>query len=131
MARWITVGVDTPSKPAIRRAAEDCGCSVGDAFLAFFRLFSWLDETTSDGRIPTDRGEVDAVARLPGFAASLERSGWLSFSPDGGWMSVANWDEHNGQNAKRRASNAVRMSSKREDLRGAGLPVRRCPGGAH
>ena len=43
MARWLKVAVDTPYKTAIRNAARDCGVSRGDAFLAFFELYSWLD----------------------------------------------------------------------------------------
>lgn len=127
MSRWIKVGVDTPSKPAIRQAARDCFCSVGDAFLAFFRLYSWLDEQTEDGVVATDRDEVDAVARLPGFAASLERSGWLMFGPDGEGLKVANWDEHNGRCAKRRAAAARAMTAMREEARARGEPVRPLP----
>jgi hypothetical protein len=127
MARWLKIGVDTPQKPAIRQAAKDCACSVGDAFLAFFRLYAWLDEQTEDGVVATDREEVDAVARLPGFAASLERSGWLMFGPDGEGLKVANWMEHNGQCAKRRAQSTRMMSALREERRKAGMPVRPCP----
>ena len=127
MARWIKVGVDTPNKPAIRNAARDCTCSVGDAFLAFFRLYAWLDENTEDGSVATDRTEVDAVARLPGFAASLERSGWLMFGPDGEGLKVANWDSHNGQCSKRRAEKARMMARLREERRANGIPVRPCP----
>ena len=115
MARWIKVGVDTPMKPAIRDAARDCGCSRGDAFLAFFRLYSWLDENTADGTIYASREEVDGIAQLPGFASSLEMSGWLSF--EGDLCTVANWDEHNGQNAKRRAQSARMMTQLREERR--------------
>ena len=115
MARWIKVGVDTPMKPAIRDAARDCGCSRGDAFLAFFRLYSWLDENTADGTIYASREEVDGIAQLPGFAVSLEMSGWLSFRGD--LCTVVNWDEHNGQNAKRRAQSARMMTQLREERR--------------
>jgi hypothetical protein len=125
MARWIKISVDTPNKPAIRNAARDCGCSQGDAFIAFFRLYSWLDEQTADGMLYTDRQEVDAVARLPGFAASLERSGWLAFSGD--TCQVINWNQHNGQSAKRRAQEAKRMNELREERRRQGMPVRPCP----
>ena len=125
MARWIKVCVDTPNKQAMRNAARDCGCSAGDAFLAFFRLYSWLDEQTADGRLATDRDDVDAVARLPGFAASLERSGWLTF--EGDECVVTNWEEHNGQNAKRRAESARLMTALREEKRRAGQVVRPLP----
>ncbi len=125
MERWIKFCVDLPNKPEIRNAARDCGCSVGDATLAFLRLFSWLDEQTADGRLATDRDDVDAAARLPGFAASLERSGWLAFSD--GECVVTNWEKHNGQNAKRRAMKARWMSEQRDDMRRRGLEVRPCP----
>lgn len=115
MARWIKVDVDTPMKPAIRDAAADCAVSRGDAFLAFFRLYSWLDENTADGVVYASREEIDGVAQLRGFAASLERSGWLSF--DGDLCTVSNWDEHNGQNAKRRAQSARLMTRLREERR--------------
>ncbi len=124
--RWIKIGVDTPSKPAIVRLQADCGVSRGDAFLAFFRLYSWLDEQTADGTLYADAEEVDAVARLPGTAASLSRSGWLAFRPDGR-LTVANWQEHNGQSAKRRAMDAARKSARREEMRRNGEFVRPLP----
>jgi len=124
--RWIKIDVDTPSKPAIVRLANDCGVSRGDAFLAFFRLYSWLDEQTADGTLYADAEEVDAIARLPGTAASLSRSGWIAFYPDGR-LTVTNWQEHNGQSAKRRAMNARYQTECRERKRKAGLPVRSCP----
>lgn len=124
--RWIKIDVDTPNKPAIVRLANDCGVSRGDAFLAFFRLYSWLDEQTADGTLYADAEEVDAIARLPGTAASLARSGWLTFYPDGR-LTVTNWQEHNGQSAKARALHAKRQNEYRERLRKAGAPVRSCP----
>lgn len=125
MSRWLKIDVATPEKPAIVALARDCGCTRGDAFLAFFRLFSWLDEQTADGRTTATREDVDHASWLPGCAASLERSGWLSFDADG--MVVSNWGEHNGQCAKRRAQNAVRMNELRRQARAEGLPVRPCP----
>ena len=125
MARWLKVDVDIMSKQAIRAVARDCGCDVANAFAAWFRLYSWLDEQTADGTLPTDRAELDAVARLPGIADSFERSGWLSF--DGNTCTVTNWGEHNGQCAKRRAEKARMMTRLREERRAAGIEVRPCP----
>ena len=124
--RWIKIDVDTPNKPAIVRLANDCGVSRGDAFLAFFRLYSWLDEQTADGTLYADAEEVDAIARLPGTAASLARSGLITFYTDGR-LTVTNWQEHNGQSAKRRAMDARRQNECRERKRQAGLPVRSMP----
>ena len=125
MARWLKVGVDTPYKTAIRNMAKDCGCTRGDAFLAWFDLYSWLDEQTADGRLETDHAELDRKAGLAGAAASLERSGWLTFAD--GVCTITNWEEHNGQNAKRRALDARRKTEIREEMRKQGLPVRPCP----
>lgn len=124
--RWIKIDVDTPNKRAIVRLADDCGVSRGDAFLAFFRLYSWLDEQTADGSLYADPEDVDAVARLAGAAHSLEHSGWLTFS-EGGKLTVTNWQKHNGHSAKRRAMDAMRKNAKREELRKAGAPVRPLP----
>jgi len=126
MSRWIKIEVETPQKRQIRRLAAVCGVSVGDAFLAFFRLYSWLDEQTADGWLYADAEDVDAVARLQGTAASLAASGWLIFYADGK-MQVANWCEHNGQSAKRRAMEARRQNECRERKRKNGLPTRPLP----
>lgn len=123
--RWIKVDVDIMNKPAIRAAARDCGCDVANAFAAWFRLYSWLDEQTADGTLPTDRAELDAVARLPGIAASFERSGWLTFNGD--TCTVTNWGSHNGQCAKRRAQSARLMNQLREERRKNGQHVRQMP----
>ena len=125
MARWLKVAVDTPYKTAIRNAARDCGCSRGDAFLAFFELYSWLDEQTDDGRLATDPAELNRWAGIPGFAESLSRSGWLTFQGDE--CIITNWGEHNGQCAKRRAEKARMMTRLREERRAAGIEVRPCP----
>ena len=125
MSRWIKVDVSILSKPAIRAAARDCACTIGDAFAAWFRLYSWLDEQTADGVMYTDRDEIDTVSRLLGFAASLERSGWLAFSGD--TVIVSNWESHNGQNAKRRALDAKRKNLIREEMRRNGITPRPCP----
>lgn len=125
MSRWLKVDVDIMNKPSIRAVARDCGCDVANAFAAWFRLYAWLDENTADGTLLTDPAELDAVARLPGITASFERSGWLTFYGD--TCTVTNWGSHNGQNAKRRAANARRMSEQREEMRRQGMEVRPCP----
>ena len=66
--RWIKIDVDTPSKPAIVRLANDCGVSRGDAFLAWFDLYAWLDEQTADGRLEIN-GRRTAAEALVGKAS--------------------------------------------------------------
>lgn len=124
--RWIKVDVTTPTKWELLQVMDDCHVTQGDAFLAWFRVWTWLDEATTDGRLPrVTPAMVDAQAQLRGFAASMQRSGWLLFDADG--LTVANWCKHNGSCAKRRAQNAVRMNDLRKEKRRAGIPVRALP----
>lgn len=126
MSRWIKIEVSTPDKGELLAAAEQCHCSQGDAFLAFFRLYSWLDEQTTDGFLPhyTPR-MIDARACLAGFGLALAGVGWLSFNAAG--CTVTNWCRHNGSCAKRRAQEAKRLNSLRDAKLMAGLPVRPLP----
>ena len=109
---WIKVEIGTPMKPEIDEIMDACSVSRGEAFLAWFKLWSWLDETTEDGFIPRATPErIDARSGLKGMAEALEISGWLSFNSDG--CSVVNWHKHNGESAKKRASDTVRKQKSR------------------
>ena len=114
MAKWIKVETHTPDKAEIRQLARRCGCTKAEAFLAFFRLFVWLDEETDDGIVefltPED---VDEIGGLPGLGGALAEVHWLSFGPNG--LMVANWDRHNGQSAKRRCLDAERKRRVRQE----------------
>ena len=126
MSRWIKVDVATPEKSEVLACMEDCQCTQGEAFLAWFRVWAWLDERTTDGWLPRMTPKlIDGVARLPGFSESMQRSGWLTFQPDG--CMVANWCRHNGACAKRRAQEASRLAAIREEKRKVGEPVRSLP----
>ena len=113
MARWIKVETHTPEKAEIRHIARLCGCTKAEAFLAFFRVFVWLDEQTDDGHVefftPAD---ADEIAGLGGFGEALQEVRWITFGPTG--AVVANWERHNGQSAKRRCLDAER---KRRNIR--------------
>lgn len=110
---WIKVDKDTPEKWQISNIIDDCHCSQGDAFLAFFKLFRWLDSQTADGFVPMQTpAKIDRLVGLKGFAESLARSGWLTFTDAG--LLVSNYGEHNGQCAKARAQNAARMNAVRK-----------------
>ena len=111
MAKWIKIETHTPDKAEIRQIARLCHCTKADAFLAFFRVFVWLDEQTEDGHVdyftPDD---ADEIAGLKGFGNALQEVRWITFSQAG--AVVANWDRHNGQSAKRRCLDAERKRRK-------------------
>ena len=111
---WIKVEKLTPDKIEIRTVAADCHCTRGDAFLAWFRLWCYLDSVVdADGLLRGySAAQADDDARLPGIAESLQRSGWLVFSDTG--CSIIGWEKHNGKSAKERALAQQRKSRERE-----------------
>ena len=114
MARWIKIETHTPDKAEIRHIARLCHCTKAEAFLAFFRVFVWLDEETDDGHVEFfTPGDADDIAGLKGFAEALQEVGWITSGPTG--AVVSNWDRHNGQSAKRRCLDAERKRAVRNE----------------
>lgn len=112
MAKWIKIETHTPDKAEMRHIARVCHCSKADAFLAFFRVFVWLDEQTEDGHVDYfTAADADEIAGLKGFGDALQEVRWIIFGPTG--AVVANWDRHNGQSAKRRCLDAERKRAVR------------------
>jgi hypothetical protein len=111
---WIKVQKNTPNKGEIKAITRECQCSNGDAFLAWFRVWSEFDSMVGeDGFLPDyTHNDVDELARMAGVGASLERSGWLVFGPHG--CSITNWTRHNGKSAKQRSNTARRAYAFRQ-----------------
>jgi DNA replication protein DnaT len=113
MAKWIKIETHTPDKTELRHIAKRCGCTKADAFLAFFRLFVWLDEQTEDGQVDFfTADDADEIAGISGFGEALQEVRWIIFGPTG--AVVSNWDRHNGQSAKKRCLAAERIRRLRD-----------------
>lgn len=113
MAKWIKVETHTPDKAELRQIARRCQCSKAEAFLAFFRLFVWLDEQTEDGQVEFfTAADADEIAGLSGFGEALQEVRWLTFDSTG--ARVANWERHNGESAKKRCLAAERIKRYRQ-----------------
>ena len=121
MAKWIKVETHTPDKAELRQIARLCHCSKAEAFLAFFRVFVWLDEQTEDGHVDYfTLNDADDIGGLTGLGNALETVRWITFSPGG--AVVANWERNNGKSAKKRIIEAERSRRYRERQ---GLPPSR------
>ncbi len=108
MAKWIKVETHTPDKAEIRQIARLCHCTKAEAFLAFFRVFVWLDEQTEDGHVDFfTTADADEIGGLAGLGNALESVRWITFGPGG--AVVANWERHNGESAKKRCLAAERI----------------------
>jgi len=120
-SNWLKVQKHTPDKPEIRHMARRCGCSIGEAFLAWFRVYTYFDETTEDGDVPFfTPDDVDDIGKLPGLGNSMAEVGWVLF--DAGGCTVVKWERHNGASAKRRAVEAERQARIRDAGRTHPLP---------
>ena len=108
MAKWIKIETHTPDKTEVRHIARLCRCTKAEAFLAFFRVFVWLDEETEDGHVDFfTTADADEIGGLAGLGSALEAVGWIAFSASG--AVVSNWDRHNGESAKKRAMKSERQ----------------------
>ena len=113
MAKWIKVETHTPDKAEVRHIARLCHCTKAEAFLAFFRVYVWLDEESDDGHVDFfTADDADEIGGLTGLGAALAEVRWISFGPTG--AVVANWDRHNGKSAKKRCLEAERSRRQRE-----------------
>jgi hypothetical protein len=108
-SHWIKVVKSTPEKPELNEISRFCHCSKAEAFLAFFKLFCYLDAVTADGFVPFLRkDDVVAVSGLPDMGGAMEAVGWMTFHADG--ARVIDWEHHNGSSAKKRLMASARQN---------------------
>jgi len=111
VSNWIKVDVNTPYKDGIESIMEACRISRGEAFLAWFKLYTFLDGLTATGVVNMTRDEIDGVSGHPGVADALEYAGWLTFN--GRRCAIKDWLERNGQSARARSDQMARISNAR------------------
>lgn len=119
MADWLKVEKATPDKPEIVILARQLGISQGEAFLSWFRVYSWADGITNDGRVRfLSCAEADTLSRAhPGtcFALASPEINWLSTKVLKGAQVIVfqRWDRHNSKSAKARALDTENKRKKR------------------
>ncbi|MFZ2491272.1 MAG: hypothetical protein WA208_07290 [Thermoanaerobaculia bacterium] len=94
---------------------DDADLTVGK----LFRVWRWFDQQTLDGNA---RGVTSALldrhVGAVGFAAAMERVGWLEITPAG--LALPNFDRHNGETAKTRALTSRRVQKFKANAEGNG-----------
>jgi hypothetical protein len=109
---WIKVEKCTPDKPELRAAARICRISRSDAFLAFFRLWSYFDAHCDTNQIAgLTLADLDDEAGVKGFGQAMAEVGWLV--QNGDTIAIVNWERHNGSSAKSRARTMRRVQAHR------------------
>jgi hypothetical protein len=106
---WIKMRVDLKDDPAVFMLADMLGV---DEFSVVGRLhcfWVWADKHAVDGRVDGATTRiVDRVSATDGFAASMQKVGWLVVDESG--ISIPNFDRHNGESAKERGLKNARQA---------------------
>jgi hypothetical protein len=112
-APWIKIETTTPDKPeviamAVRLRMKDPDTVTGK----LVRLWAWADANSIDGHdLCIPRASIDRLTACKGFAAAMEAVGWL-IERDG-MLTFPGFDRHNGDSAKRRATEARKKQRQR------------------
>lgn len=110
---WIKMRVDLPDDPAVVSIALALEIDEDSVVGKLHRLWSWADKHTTDGRTNgVNLKWVDRFVGKTGFAQAMIATGWLCF--DSGELSFPGFERHNGESAKRRADNTLRVRASRE-----------------
>jgi hypothetical protein len=113
MSGWIKMGTGLRDHPKVVRMAgmlkSDCLRVVG----ALHAVWSIFDEHSPDGLLEFYTLRVmDEKLGWKGFSQAMQSVGWLVESESG--LEAPDYEEHNGQSAKRRAMESTRKAASRE-----------------
>lgn len=122
---WLKMRHDLADDPAVIRLATACRLDEDAVIGKLFRLWSWADRHTMEGKADGVGLEwVDRTVRCPGFAAEMVRVGWLEETGHG--LTFPRFDRHCSDSAKSRAltKNRVKRLRNAPSVTGA-LPEKR------
>lgn len=106
---WLKIEANTPDKPEVIGIADMLGISPPHAFGCLFMVWRWFDQHTTSGNAKNVTSAfIDRLTGVPGFAESMCKVEWLIETSSG--LQLPNFENHNGNSAKRRAETAVRVA---------------------
>jgi hypothetical protein len=113
MAPWIKMRTDLRRHPKVVMASA-LGADRYRVIGGLLAVWAVFDEQTEDGFLEGYTPDaMDVEIGWAGFCAAMMSVAWLSFQEHEG-LAVPEFDEHNGQSAKRRASDTKRKRDERE-----------------
>lgn len=102
--------------------AGKLGMSRREAACACMEMWEWADDETTNGHIKgVTQADIDLMLGLPGFSSALESRevGWAVFTTQG--VTFPRFVRHNGESAKRRATDAKKKAIQRKSRKGKDL----------
>ncbi|WP_225856695.1 hypothetical protein [Achromobacter xylosoxidans] len=111
-ADWIKMRVDLPTHPKVVRIASACKADRLRVVGGLLSVWGLFDAHSVDGQLEGYTPDVlDETIGFPGFSVAMIGVGWLEFDGFSLWM--PQFEEHNGQSAKKRAQDADRKRNDR------------------
>lgn len=109
---WIKMRSNLWDDPRVGRLVDMTDTSEATVVGGLYWLWSTADQHTEDGIMPgLSLRQIDRKTGIQGFGQALCDIGWLADHPEG--VRIQKFEEHNGQSAKRRASDAQRKAGVR------------------
>lgn len=108
---WIKMLTTLHDSHKVRRLSRLIQCDRFAVVGRLHRVWSWADEHTIDGRFTGDIKDIDDIAEFDGFAQAMTEIGWLT--KNGDEIVFVDFNEHNGETAKKRAQGAQRAARRR------------------
>lgn len=111
---WIKMRGNLWDDPRVAKLCDLCDCAEAQIIGGLYWLWSSADQHTEDGCMPgLTLRQIDRKTGIQGFGAALCEIGWLIDDPQG--VVIANFEEHNGASAKKRATTAKRVANHRSN----------------
>ena len=109
---WIRIETSLPRSPKMHRLARLLQIDRMQAIGLALTWLAWLDEQTVDGCSGLTPEELDGMLGVPGASDALQRIGWCEVD-DAGEVRAVDWEQYNGESAKKRALTARRVERSR------------------
>ena len=109
---WIKMRSNIDHDWRVVRMAELLGLPELHVVGCLWKVWSWADQNTVDGNaICVTDVTLERYTGVTGFAYAMREVGWLK--GENGALCLPNFEEHNGQTAKKRAQTQVRVAKHR------------------
>lgn len=110
---WIKMGKDLLTHPKVVRMSSALRADKLRTVGGLFAVWCLFDTHSVDGQLSGyTRETIDEEVRFAGFSDAMEAVGWIEFGEEG--ASLPDFEEHNGQSAKRRAQETERKRNDRK-----------------
>ena len=109
---WIKLQTSLPKSAKLAVLADALECCEREALGVAMEWFCWLDEQCTDACTGLTGALLDRVMKCPGLCEALEACGWVQ-RDEQGMVFVVDFDQHNGEGAKKRAMDARRQAKQR------------------